>query len=90
MNGCLYGSWYLIDTAHEKMLCKGDPTICPAEETEKNLYADNYKPPAGAKPKAVRVNPGTILVQARPVESGTGRSPTATPTAATCSTTTRC
>ena len=55
------------------MLCKGNPTICPPEETEQNLYAENYKPPVGAKPKAVRVNPGTVLVQARPVESKNGK-----------------
>ena len=29
VNGCLYGSWYLVDTAHEKVLCKGNPPICP-------------------------------------------------------------
>ncbi len=68
-NGCIYGSWYLIDTAHEKMLCAGGKPICEPQETEQNLYADGYKPPAGSKPKAVRVNPGTILLQARPVES---------------------
>ena len=39
------------------------------EETEQDLYADGYKPPAGSSAKAVRVNPGTVLVQARPVES---------------------
>jgi SecD/SecF fusion protein len=69
VNGCIYGSWYLIDTAHEKMLCAGGKPICTPQETEQDLYADGYKPPAGSKPKAVRVNPGTILLQARPVES---------------------
>jgi SecD/SecF fusion protein len=69
LNGCIYGSWYLIDTKHEKMLCSGGKPICQAQETEQNLYADGYKPPAGSKPKAVRVNPGTILLQSRPVES---------------------
>jgi SecD/SecF fusion protein len=73
VNGCLYGSWYLIDTKGERMLCKGNTPTCPAEETEQNLYADGYKPPAGTKPKAVRVNPGTIIVQARPVESRAGK-----------------
>jgi SecD/SecF fusion protein len=68
-NGCIYGSWYLIDTKHEKMLCSGGKPICQPQETEQDLYADGYKPPAGSKPKAVRVNPGTILLQARPVES---------------------
>ncbi len=66
VNDCVYGTWYLLDTKHEKVL-KGP------EETEQNLYADNYKAPAGSKPKAVRVNPGTVLVQARPVESASGK-----------------
>ena len=43
------------------------------QETEQNLYADGYKPPAGSKPKAVRVNPGTVLAQASPVESSAGK-----------------
>jgi SecD/SecF fusion protein len=73
LGGCIYGGWYLLDTAHEKVLCKGAGAICPPEETEKNLYADNYKPPVNAKLKAVRVNPGTVLVQARAVESGAGK-----------------
>ncbi len=66
IGGCIYGTWYLLDTKHETVL-RGP------EETERNLYADNYKPPAGAKPRAVRVNPGTLLVQARPVESTRGK-----------------
>ena len=65
IGGCIYGSWYLLDSAHEKVL-RGP------EETEKNLYAD-YKVPAGLKTKAVRVNPGTVLVQARAVESAAGK-----------------
>ncbi len=72
MNGCIYGSWYLLDTKNETVL-RGP------EETEQNLYADNYKPPAGAKVEAVRVNPGTVLVQARPVESAKGKVTNATP-----------
>ena len=73
MGGCIYGSWYLIDTAHEKMLCSGGTAICAPEETEKNLYADGYKPPPGSKPEAVRVNPGTVLVQARALEANSGK-----------------
>ena len=42
-------------------------------ETEANLYAEGYKVPTGAETKAVRVNPGTVLVQARPVESAAGK-----------------
>jgi SecD/SecF fusion protein len=66
VNDCIYGSWYLLDTAHEKVL-RGP------EETEQNLYADNFKAPKGAKVKAVRVNPGTVLLQAHPVESAAGK-----------------
>jgi SecD/SecF fusion protein len=73
VSGCIYGSWYLLDTAHEKVLCSGGKPICAPAETEQNLYADGYKPPAGAKLKAVRVNPGTVVVQARPVESAAGK-----------------
>ncbi len=74
--GCIYGSWYLVDTKHEKMLCKGttpteQPAICQPAETEAALYADGYTPPAGSQPKAIRVNPGTVLVQSRAIE-GTG------------------
>ena len=54
------------------MLCKSAP-ICSPAETEQNLYADGYKPPAGSKPKAVRVNPGTVVLQARPTESAKGK-----------------
>jgi SecD/SecF fusion protein len=64
VEGCIYGSWYLLDTKHEKV-------VRGPEETEHNLYSDLAKQPAGAVLKAVRVNPGTVLAQARPVE-GTG------------------
>ena len=73
VNGCIYGSWYLLDTKHEKVLCAGGGSTCAPEETEQNLYADHYKPPAGATVKAVRVNPGTVVVQARPVENAAGK-----------------
>jgi SecD/SecF fusion protein len=66
VGGCIYGNWYLLDTAHEKVL-RGP------EETEKNLTSENYKPPAGAKPQAVRVNPGTVLARARPIETSAGK-----------------
>jgi SecD/SecF fusion protein len=66
VGGCIYGSWYLLDTAHEKVL-RGP------EETEKNLTSESYKPPAGAKLQAVRVNPGTVLAQARPIETAAGK-----------------
>jgi SecD/SecF fusion protein len=63
---CIYGSWYLLDTKHEKVL-RGP------EETEHNLYTDIPKLQPGAKLKAVRVNPGTVVVQAHPVEAGSGK-----------------
>ncbi len=65
IGGCIYGDWYLLDTKNEKVL-RGP------EETEKNLYSET-KIPAGVKTKAVRVNPGTVLAQARPVESRAGK-----------------
>jgi SecD/SecF fusion protein len=71
--GCLYGSWYLVDTKSEKMLCAGGAATCQGAETEEDLYADGYKPPAGTTPKAIRVNPGTILLQARPTETASGK-----------------
>jgi SecD/SecF fusion protein len=69
VNGCIYGSWYLLDAAHEKVLCPGAKKTCAPAETEQNLYSDNYKPPANAKVKAVRINPGTVIVQAHPTEA---------------------
>jgi preprotein translocase subunit SecD len=66
VGGCSFGTWYLLDTKHEKVL-RGP------EETKSGLYAENYKPPAVAVVKAVRVNPGTVLVQARPVENAAGK-----------------
>src|SRR5271154_3004895 len=71
--GFICGSWSLPDTAHKRLLCAGGKPFCAPAETEQNLYADGYKPPPGAKVKAVRVNPGTVLVQARPVESRAGK-----------------
>jgi SecD/SecF fusion protein len=73
INGCIYGSWYLLDSAHEKVLCSGGKPTCAPAETEANLFADGYKPPAGAKAKAVRVNPGTVVVQAHPTEGAGGK-----------------
>jgi SecD/SecF fusion protein len=72
VENCIYGSWYLLDTAHEKVL-RGP------EETEHNLYSDLPKQPAGAKLKAVRVNPGTVLVQAHPIETASGKVTQASP-----------
>jgi SecD/SecF fusion protein len=63
---CIYGSWYLLDTAHEKVL-RGP------EETEHNLYTDLPTPPKGAKLKAVHVNPGTVVIEAHAAESNAGK-----------------
>jgi preprotein translocase subunit SecD len=71
--GCIYGSWYLLDTKHEKVLCKGTTKTCAPAETKQNLYAEGYKPPPGSAPVAVRVNPGTVLAQARPQENAKGK-----------------
>jgi SecD/SecF fusion protein len=65
-NDCIYGQWYLLDTAHKKVL-KGP------EDTEADLYADNYKVPKGAKAKAVRVNPGTVLAEATAITNASGK-----------------
>jgi SecD/SecF fusion protein len=73
VGGCIYGSWYLIDTKHERMLCKGEAKVCQPAETEQNLYAEGYKPAPDAAPRAVRVNPGTILVQAQPEQNKNGK-----------------
>ena len=49
------------------------------EETKANLYSEKFKAPKGAELKAVRVNPGTVLVQARPVEGASGKVTQASP-----------
>jgi len=62
--GCIYGSWYLLDTKHQKMLCSDGEPICGPADTKAELYANHYRPPAGTKLKVVHVNPGTVLVEA--------------------------
>ena len=69
IDGCIYGSWYLLDTKHQKVLCPNGQPICGPANTKVELHADHYRPPAGAKLKAVHVNPGTVLVEAHPEES---------------------
>ena len=75
--GCIFGTWYLLDTHHEEVL-RGP------EETENNVYADlKHEPeckagsegcvPKGAKLKVVHVQPGTVLAQARPTENNAGK-----------------
>ena len=88
-NDCIYGTWYLLDTVHETV-------VRGPEETEGSLFrsrtAARRSPSCvdRAKLKSVRVNPGTVVVQAHPVESESARSPIRAPTATTSSTTTRC
>lgn len=72
IDGCRYGVWYLLDTKHEKML-RGP------EESEHGFYEAGYTPPAGAVVTAVHVNPGTVLVQARPLENAAGKVINASP-----------
>jgi len=61
---CIYGSWYLLEPKHEKVL------LGP-EETEKNLFSEKFKKTPNVK--AVRVNPGTVLVRSRPIEGANGK-----------------
>jgi SecD/SecF fusion protein len=70
--GCVYGSWYLIDEKNEKMICPGGKATCGPAENEKALYSGVHIP-TGAKVRAVRVNPGTVLIQARPTEAQSGK-----------------
>ncbi len=72
VEGCIYGQWYLLDKTHQKVL-RGP------EDTKENLYADGYKPPAGSKVEAVRVNPGTVIAQASPETDKEGKVTNAEP-----------
>ncbi len=72
--GCIYGSWYLLETQKGK-----EKVLRGPEETKANLYSEGFKAPKGAELKAVRVNPGTVLVQARPVEGADGKVTQASP-----------
>ena len=72
IKGCLYGSWYLLDTAHERV-------VRGPEEVEHNLYTDLPPQPKGTKLKAVRVNPGTVIVQAHAEETTAGKTTDASP-----------
>lgn len=65
-SGCLYGSWYLVDTKHQKVL-RGP------EETKQSLYAENFTPPPASKLEAAHINPGTVIVRARPTEDQSGK-----------------
>jgi SecD/SecF fusion protein len=69
VDGCIYGSWYLLDTRRQKMLCPDGEPICGPADSKAELHPDHYRPPASAKLKVVHVNPGTVLVEAHPEES---------------------
>jgi SecD/SecF fusion protein len=72
IGGCRYGVWYLLDTRHEKVL-RGP------EESAHSFYEGGYTPPADAVVTAVHVNPGTVLIQARPLENAAGKVINASP-----------
>ncbi len=72
IGGCRYGVWYLLDTRHEKML-RGP------EESEHSLHEAGYAPPGDAVVEDVKVNPGTVLVQARALENAGGKIVNAAP-----------
>jgi SecD/SecF fusion protein len=72
LKGCLYGSWYRIDLQHKDMVCPKHASQCPPAPTSSSLLQGTRSVPA-ARTKIVRVEPGTILLQARPAESSSGR-----------------
>ncbi|HST54922.1 MAG TPA: protein translocase subunit SecD [Solirubrobacteraceae bacterium] len=65
--GCVFGEWYLLDT-------KGHKVLRGPEDTQQNLYADNYKAPVTAKARVVHINPGTVLARAQPTTDVHGKS----------------
>ena len=69
--GCIYGTWYLIEPKHEKVL-RGP------EETKGNLFAEEKAKPS-PNVRAVRINPGTVVVRARAVETASGKVTNKTP-----------
>ncbi len=66
---CVYGLWYLLDTKHEKVLCAGGKPICTGPGHRKGPLRRRLHGPKDATVKAVHVNPGTVIVQARPIEN---------------------
>jgi SecD/SecF fusion protein len=70
--GCIYGSWYLVEPKHEKV-------VRGPEETEHNLYTDLHGVAKGAQLKAIHVNPGTVIVEAHAQETAAGKVNNATP-----------
>jgi SecD/SecF fusion protein len=64
VNGCVYGQWYLLNETG-KTLLRGP------EDTYKDLFSDRGPPPKGDQVRAVRVNPGTLVMQALPEVNAT-------------------
>ena len=62
--GCIYGNWYLVEPKAQKVLRGPEPTRA-------DLYSD-FTAPKGAKVEAIHVNPGTIVVEATPVQNAEG------------------
>jgi SecD/SecF fusion protein len=71
-NGCLYGSWFLLEPTKELVL-RGFEESKQNVETERAKLLEKAKLPANTKTEAVRVNPGTIVVEAHPTENSTGK-----------------
>jgi SecD/SecF fusion protein len=68
-HGCIYGSWYLLDTKTKAVL-RGPET------TRQEALPKSYKPPKGstaADLEVVNVPPGTIVVRAHPEEGREGK-----------------
>lgn len=63
--GCIYGEWYLLDRATKSVL-RG-----PAA-TNTALTERHFEPARAANVEAVRINPGTVVIRARPVEGRGG------------------
>jgi SecD/SecF fusion protein len=66
---CLYGTWYLLGN--------GEQVLRGPSSTRGALFSEGYEAPGRAT--AVRVNPGTVLVQAYPLESAKGQVVDASP-----------
>jgi SecD/SecF fusion protein len=68
--GCIYGNWYLVAPKAEKVIRGPEPT-------KADLYSDLnraiLKLPKGERLEAIHVNPGTIVVEARPLENAEGK-----------------
>jgi SecD/SecF fusion protein len=71
IGGCVYGGWYLLGG--------GEQVLGGPENTKKALYTENYERQTGATWRAVHVNPGTVLIQARPAENAKGEVVNASP-----------